>query len=133
MSLLSLYSPNLARTLKKKMISASFKMFLVKKWKSKSLTNSRDFYPDPPNNEKYKSSVFWMNQTILIIFVFFLKTIFFWLDFGPRLTPASQQRWINPTIFLNFFLNPSLSGLSKNIIVKYPEEEQLLSRSSGHL
>ena len=41
-SLLSLYSPNLART--------SFKMFFGEKWKSKSLTNSRDFYPDPPNN-----------------------------------------------------------------------------------
>ena len=34
--------------LKKKFISASFKMFLGEKWKSKSLTNSRDFYPDPP-------------------------------------------------------------------------------------
>ena len=40
---------------------------------------------------------------------FFLKQFFFWLDFGPRLTPASQQRWINPTIFLNFFLNLPLS------------------------
>ena len=36
-------------------------MFWWKKWKSKSLTNSQDFYPDPPNHEKLKSSVFWMN------------------------------------------------------------------------
>ena len=28
---------------------------------------------------------------------------FFWLDFGPRLTPASQPRWINPFLFFLFF------------------------------
>ena len=44
-----------------KMISASFKMFWGEKWMSKSLTNSQDFYHDHPNNEKLKSSVFWMN------------------------------------------------------------------------
>ena len=49
------------RKLMSKLISASFKMFSWKKWKSKSLTNSRDFYPDPPNGGKLKSSVFWMN------------------------------------------------------------------------
>ena len=32
------------------------KNVLVEKWKSKSLTHSRDFYPDPPNNEKLKFS-----------------------------------------------------------------------------
>ena len=42
-------------------LAASFKMFWWTKWKSKSLTNSRDFYPNPPNKEKLKSSVFWMN------------------------------------------------------------------------
>ena len=64
-----------------------------------------------PNDKKLKSSVFWINQTILIIFVFFSsKQYFFWLDFGPRLTPASQPRWIHPTIFI-FFLKPSLSWL----------------------
>ena len=61
MSLICFFSPNLARTLKTKLISASFKMFSGEKLKSKSLTNSRDFYPDPPNDEKLKSSVFWMN------------------------------------------------------------------------
>ena len=45
----------------KKMISASFKMFRAKKLKSKSPTDSRDFCPDPPSNEKLKSSLFWMN------------------------------------------------------------------------
>ena len=39
---------------KKKFISASFQMFWWKKWKSKSVTNSRDFFPDPPNNENFK-------------------------------------------------------------------------------
>ena len=34
-----------------------FKMFRTKKLKSKSPTDSRDFCPDPPNNEKLKSSV----------------------------------------------------------------------------
>ena len=34
-----------------------FLKFWKKKWKLKSLTNSRDFHPDP----KLKSSVFWMN------------------------------------------------------------------------
>ena len=48
MSLLCLLSPNLARTLKKKLISASFKMFRTKKLKLKSPTDSRDFCPDPP-------------------------------------------------------------------------------------
>ena len=46
--LLCLLSPNLARTLKKKSISASFKMFRTKKLKSKSPTDSRDFCPEPP-------------------------------------------------------------------------------------
>ena len=54
-------------------------------WKSKSLTNSRDFYPDPPNKENLKSSVFWMNWTILIIFVFFLENNFF---FGWIMDPG---------------------------------------------
>ena len=40
-------------------ISASFKMF-GGEVEVKSLTNSRDLYPDPPNNEQIKSSVFWM-------------------------------------------------------------------------
>ena len=39
----------------------SFKMFRTKKLKSKSPTDSRDFCPDPPSNEKLKSSLFWMN------------------------------------------------------------------------
>ena len=43
--------PNLARTLNTKLISASFKTFGTKKWKSKSLSNSWDIYPDPLNNE----------------------------------------------------------------------------------
>ena len=47
--------------LKKKLISASFKMFRTKKLKSKSPTDSRDFCPDPPSNEKLKASPFWMN------------------------------------------------------------------------
>ena len=51
-------------------------MFGTKNWKPKSLTNSRDFYPDPPN-EELKSSVFWMNWTILNIFVIFWKKAFF--------------------------------------------------------
>ena len=38
----------------------------------------------------------------MIILIFFLKTILFWLDFGPLLTPASQPGWINPTIFIFF-------------------------------
>ena len=59
--LLCLTLPDLVRTLKNKLISASFKMFRTSIWKFKSLTNSRDFYPDPPNDEKLKSSVFWMN------------------------------------------------------------------------
>ena len=37
------------------------KMFRTKKVKSKSPTDSRDFCPDPPSNEKLKSSLFWMN------------------------------------------------------------------------
>ena len=61
LSLLCLLSPNLARNLKKKLISASIKMFRTKKLKSKSPTDSRDFCPDPPSNEKLKSSLFWMN------------------------------------------------------------------------
>ena len=32
----------------------------------------------------------------------------FWLDFGPRLTPASKPRWINPFLLFFFFLKPSL-------------------------
>ena len=39
-----------------KLFSASFKML-----KLKSPTDSRDFCPDPPSNEKLKSSLFWMN------------------------------------------------------------------------
>ena len=42
------------------------------------------------------------NSDHLCIFSF--KTIFFLLNFGPRLTPASQPRWINPTIFFCFFV-----------------------------
>ena len=61
MSFLSLESPNLARTLKKQFISASFKIFRTKKLKSKSPTDSGDLCPDPPSNEKLKSSLFWMN------------------------------------------------------------------------
>ena len=48
MSLLCLLSPKLARTLKNKLISASFKMFRTKKFKSKSPTASHDLGPDPP-------------------------------------------------------------------------------------
>ena len=40
--------------LKEKFISASFKMFVTKKWKSKSLSNSRDVYPDPPLEYFYR-------------------------------------------------------------------------------
>ena len=36
-------------------------MFRTKKLKSKSPTDSCDFCPDPPSNEKLKSSLFWMN------------------------------------------------------------------------
>ena len=54
------------------LISTSFEMFWTRKAKSKSLTNSQDFCPDPPDNEKLKSSVFWMNYTILIIFINFM-------------------------------------------------------------
>ena len=52
-------------------------MFKTKKLKSKSPTDSRDICPDPPSNEKFKSSLFWMNKTILIIFVFFMKKTYF--------------------------------------------------------
>ena len=38
----------MARTLKTKMISASFKMFRTKKLKSKTPAYSRDFCPNPP-------------------------------------------------------------------------------------
>ena len=48
--------------------------------------------------------------------IFFFKTILFWLDFGPRLTPASQPRWINPTIFPPIFFKPSLREY-QNILV----------------
>ena len=34
---------------------------LNKKVKVKNIDNYRDFCPDPPKNEKLKSSVFWMN------------------------------------------------------------------------
>ena len=94
------------------LISASFKMFWGGKWKWKSPTNSRDFYPDPPNNEKFKSSVFWMNKTILIIFVFLFQNNIFvgWiLDPGwPQ--PASPDGLIHP-------LNPSL--IQKYRIIVY--------------
>ena len=56
-----LLSPNLVRTMKTNLISASFKMSRTKTLKSKSPTDSRDFCPDPPSNEKLKSSLFWMN------------------------------------------------------------------------
>ena len=44
-----------------KLIFASVKMFRTQKLKSKNLTDSRDFCPDPPNNEKLKYSLFRMN------------------------------------------------------------------------
>ena len=44
-----------------KLISASFKTFRTKNLKYKSPTDSHDFCPDPPSNEKLKSSLFWMN------------------------------------------------------------------------
>ena len=45
------------KNFEEKLISASFKMFGTKQWKLKSVTNSGKFYPEPPNNEKLKSSV----------------------------------------------------------------------------
>ena len=35
----------------------------------------------------------------------------FWMDFGPLLTPASQPRWINPSIFLFYFWNLPLEAI----------------------
>ena len=105
MSLLCSLSPNLARTLKKKLISASFKMFRTQKLKSKSPTDSRDFCPDPPSNEKLNSSLFWMNQTILIIFVFFMKITFFFSEksYGNRLDPPAPSME-NSITFNVFFI-----------------------------
>ena len=45
------------RAMDKKLISASFQMFGGEKSKSKSLSNSRDFYPGPSNNEKLSLSI----------------------------------------------------------------------------
>ena len=57
-----LYNHQILRELwRKKLISASFKMFKTNMFKSKSPTYSRDFWPDPPSNEKLSSSLFWMN------------------------------------------------------------------------
>ena len=57
MSLLCLSSPNLARTLKQKLISAPFKMFGTKKRKYKILTNTANKFTLTPqqikNKEKY--------------------------------------------------------------------------------
>ena len=58
----------MARTLKTKLISALLKCFFGGKWKSKSPTNSRDFYPDH-------------------ICIFFFKTIFFLFLFETFLKP----------------------------------------------
>ena len=80
-------------------------MFGGDKWKSKSLTNSWDFYPDPPNNEKLVFSFLDILDNSDHLCIFFSKQFFCWLDFRPRLTPASQPRWINPTIF-HFFFEP---------------------------
>ena len=48
--------------------------------------SARKFDLTPPNNKKFKSSVFWMNQTILIIFVFFMKKTFIFSEksYGNR-------------------------------------------------
>ena len=102
MFLLCLLSPNLARTLKKKLISASIKMFRTKKLKSKSPTDSRD------SNEKLKSSLFWMNYTIPIILVFLFENYFFWVGFWAPAEP-SQPAWMDKSNHLFFyFFKPSL-------------------------
>ena len=92
---------NLARTLKKIFIFASFKMFRTKKLKSKYPSDSRDLCPDPPSNEKLKSSPFWMNQTILSIFVFFMKKTFFFSEtsYGNWLDPPSMENSITFNVF----------------------------------
>ena len=95
----------------KKLISASFKKKWARKLKSKIMTNSQNFCPDPPNNENLKSSVFWMNLTILIIFVFFFKTIFVLVGFLPPTYPSQPARKDKSNHFF-IFLEASPYSLS---------------------
>jgi len=75
-------------------------MFGTKKWKLKSLTNSRDFYPDPPINEKLKSSVLDHSDHLCI---FMEKKHFFIQQKLWKLgrSPPMMENFIT----FNFFLN----------------------------
>ena len=84
------------------------------KAKVKSLTNSRDFYPHPPNNEKLKFSG-WIRPFWSSLYFFLQNNICFgWiLDPGwPQ--PASLNGLIQPFLFFDF-LKPSL----RKVLLKY--------------
>ena len=76
----------------KKRIFASFKIFWWKKWKSKSLTNSRHFYPDPPQSWKIR----------VVSFLEKLDHSDHLYDFlGGKKIEKNDGNWLDPPILEN--------------------------------
>ena len=109
MSLLCLLSPNLARTLKKKLISASFKMFLTRNLKSKSLTNCRDFYPDPMWHHFHKLAL------LKPLFVD-LMNFYFYCGYKQAKNPEIWRKPVNCIFWLveELYINPRLPSSVQN-------------------
>ena len=73
-----------------------------------------------------------------------VSAIFFWLDFGPRLTPGSHPRWINPSLFFCFFFEtfPKIINVPINyedvlntieLLPRTPKEAELYYQLHGDL